>query len=69
MKNKTIQQQIEQLKELVAWFDSEDFELELAKEKFEQADGLAQTIREKLLNLKNEVVVLSEKFDRDNDRA
>jgi exonuclease VII small subunit len=51
------------LRELVAWFEGEDFVLEQAGEKFTAATKLANEIETELSTLKNSVTVLKEKFD------
>lgn len=61
--NKSIQSKINQLNELVAWFDNEDFELESAMDKFKQAEKLALEIETDLKSLKNDINVLKQKFD------
>ena len=61
--NQTIQQKTEALNDLIAWFDSDEFELEKALEKFKEAETLATEIERDLLELKNEVTVLKQKFD------
>ena len=61
--NKSIQSKIDQLNELVAWFDNDDFELELAMDKFKQAEKLATEIETDLKSLKNDINVLKQKFD------
>jgi len=61
--NQTIQQKTTALNELVAWFDSEEFELEQALEKFKQAEALAAEIERDLLSLKNDISVIRQKFD------
>lgn len=53
-----------ELRELVAWFESDEFELEHATEKFEEATKLAKAIEEELTKLKNTVTVMKEKFDQ-----
>ena len=62
-KDKTISDKIIQLNELMSWFDTDDFQLELALEKYDQAAKLAAEIEEDLVNFKNEVNVLTQKFD------
>jgi exonuclease VII small subunit len=62
--NSTIAEKTAKLNELVAWFDSEDFELELALEKFTEAEKLAQEIEADLLALKNNIQIVKEKFDK-----
>lgn len=61
--NKTIQEKTLQLNELVAWFDSDDFTLEQALDKFRQAEVLAAEIELDLSTLKNEITVIKQKFD------
>ena len=62
--NKTIQEKIAELDTLVAWFDSDDFTLETALEKFKQAETLAKAIEDDLSSLKNEIEVVKQKFDQ-----
>lgn len=61
--NKSIQNKTEELTKLVSWFDSEDFDIEEALEKYKQAETLAQEIETDLIGLKNEVQILKKKFD------
>ena len=61
--DKTIQEKMNQLSELVAWFESDEFELEAAIEKYKTAEVLADDIGKDLSELKNEITVLKEKFD------
>lgn len=63
-KNKTIQEKMSDLDKLVAWFDSEDFEIEQALEKFEQAEKLANEIEQDLESFKNEIKVIKKKFSQ-----
>ncbi len=64
--NLTIQQKIEQLDQLVAWFDSDEFSLESATEMFKKAEALASEIEQDLTNLKNEVEVVKASFAKDS---
>lgn len=59
----SIQEQIQRLQELVAWFDSDEFTLEQAIEKYHEAEALATKIDKELITVKNEITVLKEKFD------
>ena len=61
--DKTIQEKMNQLSELVAWFEGDEFELEAAIEKYKTAEVLADEIGKDLSELKNEITVLKEKFD------
>lgn len=65
MKNKSVQDKMSELNDLVAWFDGEDFVLEQATDKFKQAEKLAEEIRQDLKNMKNEIEVLARKFDQE----
>ncbi|HMI09895.1 MAG TPA: hypothetical protein VK497_05875 [Candidatus Saccharimonadales bacterium] len=62
--NPTIAEKTAKLNELVAWFDGEDFELELALEKFTEAEKLAAEIETDLQALKNNIQTVKEKFDK-----
>jgi exonuclease VII small subunit len=61
--NKSIQQKIEQLTKLVAWFDSENFSIEHALDKYKVAEKLAVEIEGDLSELKNEINIVKNKFD------
>lgn len=65
-KPKSIQEKTAELKELTAWFDSDDFSLEQALTKFREAEVLASEIEKDLLSLKNDIEVVKQKFDQDN---
>lgn len=60
---KTVSQKMDELSNLVAWFESDDFVLETALEKYKTAESLASEIEHDLMSLKNEVTVLKKKFD------
>ena len=61
----TIQAKLALLNEKVAWFDSDEFELEQAIDKFGEAEKLAEEIEADLTGLKNEINVLKQKFDQE----
>lgn len=63
--NKSIQEKTDELNILVAWFDGDDFKLEQAIDKFNQAKELASEIESDLNNLKNEINIIKQKFDSD----
>lgn len=63
VKKHSIAEKTAQLDELVEWFDSDEFELERALDKFKEAEKLAAEIEEDLKGLKNEVNVIKKKFD------
>jgi exodeoxyribonuclease VII small subunit len=63
-KNSTIQEKIAALEELVAWFDSDEFTLEIALDKFKDAEKLASEIETDLSQLKNDIEVVKQKFDQ-----
>ncbi len=56
--NKTVQEKMSELSELVAWFQSPAFKLEDAVTKFKQAEGLAEEIAQDLTTLKNDIKVV-----------
>jgi exodeoxyribonuclease VII small subunit len=61
--NLNIQEKTARLDQLVAWFDSDDFELEQALGKFAEAEKLAEEIEHDLAALKNNIEVVKEKFN------
>lgn len=61
--NNTIAEKREQLAELLAWFESDEFTVELASEKFAQAEKLASEIESELMEAKNAITVLKQRFD------
>lgn len=64
--NKSIQQKTTELTELVAWFDSDDFVLEQALDKFKEAEKLAQDIEKDLTTLRNDIEVVKKSFDSES---
>ena len=52
-----------ELGELLAWFESDEFTPEEAVEKFKVAENLAETIESQLLEHKNTITVLKQRFD------
>ncbi len=61
--NKTVQEKLSELSELVTWFQSPSFTLEEAVEKFKQSEKLAEEIEVDLTKLKNDIKVIKKKFD------
>ena len=48
---KTINQKIEELRQMVAWFESDDFDIEQAIERYQAAEKLASDIEKDLNGL------------------
>lgn len=61
--NKTVQEKLSELSELVTWFQSPAFKLEEAVAKFKKAEKLAEEIEVDLTKLKNDIKVVKKKFD------
>lgn len=59
-----LNKQLEELEKMVAWFESDDIDIEQAIAKFEAANKLADQIREQLGELENKITVLNERFDK-----
>lgn len=62
-KNKTIQDKITELNNLVDWFDSDEFTIDLALGKFKEAEKMVADIEKDLLLLKNDIQIVKQKFD------
>ena len=63
VKNKTIQEKMDELSGLIAWFDSDEFTLEEAIDRFKVAETLAADIEKELSSFKNDITILKQKFD------
>ena len=61
---KNISEKIDDLKNGVEWFYSNDFKLEEASEKYKAMTKLAQEIEKDLSELKNEINVIEEDFSK-----
>ena len=64
--NKSITDKTNELDKLVDWFDSDDFTIEQALDKYKQAEKLATEIENDLLTIKNEIKIVKHKFDSEN---
>lgn len=62
--NPGVAAKLAQLDELVAWFDSDAFELEQALDKFKEAEALAADIERELTDFKNTINVVKARFDK-----
>lgn len=58
--NPSLREQMEQLEEILAWFDSDEFELEAAVERYQQAARVAEQIDQRLREIKNKVTIITE---------
>lgn len=65
--NKTIQQKIDQLDKAVAWFESDDFELEQASAKLKEAAKLAADIEHDLDTVSNDIQLVKKSFASDTE--
>ena len=60
--NITIADKLAQLNQLVVWFESDEFSIEEALDKFAEAEKLAKTIDDELTVFKNKITVLKKDF-------
>ena len=60
----SLNQKIEKLDGQVEWFYSDEFKLENATEKYREAFELAKEIEHDLVELKNEIEVITEDFSK-----
>ena len=63
MTKSSIVEKMNQFEALIAWFQSEDFEIDKAVDKLAEADRLATEIEQQLSSVKNEIEVIRQKFD------
>jgi len=64
--DKSVQEKLTELSELVGWFQGSSFTLETALDKFKEAEALADTIEKDLTKLKNDIKIVKKKFDSEN---
>jgi|GEM_PF-120288 len=64
-KKETIQGKMQQLDELVGWFQGDEFQLEEAKAKLKKATDLAQGIERDLTAFTNDITELKQSFQAD----
>ncbi len=60
-----IKTKMQKLNEYVAWFESDDFVLEQAIDKYNEAKKLADSIQADLTKLKNNITVVNKQFDKE----
>jgi exodeoxyribonuclease VII small subunit len=63
VKNKTIEDKMNELRALAAWFESDEFSLSEAAERFDTAAKLAREIERSLSEMENTVTVLKKSFE------
>lgn len=64
-KKPTIKEKLSELDELVAWFESENFDLEQASEKLKVAARLASEIENELTNVENDIRHVKQSFAKE----
>lgn len=62
-KNESIEDKMVKLRQLVEWFESDDFSLTEATDMFEKANKLAREVEHDLSEMKNKVTTLKESFE------
>lgn len=60
----TISEKLATLSELVAWFESDEFSIEQAIEKYKEAEALAKNIEQELAEFKHSISLLKKDFGR-----
>lgn len=60
----SIEQEMSELNQLVAWFEGDEFTLEEATVQYQKAEALAARIETRLTEAKNDVTLLKKKFDQ-----
>ncbi|HEX4662291.1 MAG TPA: exodeoxyribonuclease VII small subunit [Candidatus Saccharimonadales bacterium] len=61
---KSLQAQLSELDELLAWFEQTDFDVEAALQKYEDGMKLIGEISDRLKTVENKVEVLKKRFDQ-----
>ena len=61
---KSINQKIDELDKNLEWFYSDDFNLDVAVEKFEETLKMAKDVDKDLTKMKNKIEILAEDFSK-----
>ncbi len=62
---KTLSKQLDDLDELIIWFDRPDIDLDEALKKFDDGVKLAEQIRKQLAEAENKITVLKQRFNKE----
>jgi len=60
----SLQKQLADLDDVLAWFDRPDIDLDEALKKFDQGIKLAESAKVKLTQLENKISILKQRFDQ-----
>jgi exodeoxyribonuclease VII small subunit len=60
----SLQKQLVELDDVLAWFDRPDIDLDEALQKFDEGVKLAEAAKAKLTQLENKITVLKQRFDQ-----
>lgn len=61
--DKTLKELMAEFEQVVGWFDSDELDIEDATKKFEEGAELAELIKARLEEAKNEIEIVKKKFD------
>ena len=61
--DKTLKELMAEFEQVVGWFDSDELDIEDAAKKFEEGAELAELIKARLEEAKNEIEIVKKKFD------
>ena len=64
-KSQTLQDQLTELDQLLAWFDKPDIDLDEALKKFDEGVKLTEAIKHRLTTFENKVTILKKRFDQE----
>lgn len=64
--NHSLSEKLEELEELLVWFEQSDLDIEQALAKYEKGQALAASVREQLTEIENKITVLEKRFDQDS---
>ncbi len=65
--DRSLREMLDQFETIVNWFDSDDLDIEAATKKFEEGSELAEDIKQRLAEAKNQIKIVQQKFDESID--
>lgn len=63
MSSQKLTEKLESIDKIVAWFNSDEVEIDEALKKFDELTKLAEDAKKDLSDLENKITVLKQKFD------
>ena len=65
--DRSLREMLDQFETIVNWFDGDDLDIEAATKKFEEGSELAEDIKQRLAEAKNQIKIVQHIYDESID--